>query len=889
MKHLVLAIVLASCAAPDVEPAMDGGDGDAWSPPESDPPPVPDVTLELVLDVNAQPAPIDARGFVVHDAAVYFGARTSDRDYGLFATHGSVAGTRQIATRPSWTSPPRGLLSARGLVYFTVGDQALGNELWVSDGTDAGTRVLGDVYVGADSGFYAMIGATSSGVFWAALTARGSRLWRTDGTAAGTHEVGSVSIGAQIGTVSAIVLGDRVYVGSADGPSGGELYVYEEATRTTRLVKDIRPGAEGSQPATLVALGTKVLFSADDGTHGREPWITDGTTTGTTMVIDIHAGALASLDRLTPTIVHQGAAYLSADDGVHGPELWRTNGTAAGTTLVADLVAGATGSSPRPYASVGTRLFVSANDAVHGRELFTTTGSGESLLVDLNPGANSGNPTSVVVAGSTAYFIADDGTHGSEMYRSDGTAAGTSLVSDLWPGSGAGAQAGISVVLGNRVYFTGSTSDVTFAPFTSDGTSVGTVALIPSVQQGMTAAASPGAFVAAGTKLFFAAVDADHGRELWVRDASGTHLVRDVNPGALAGIVGDPVAFGSSVGFVGADAAHGQELWVSDGTAAGTRLVRDLNPGPALGATNAMIAVGSGLYFFGDDGSVIGQELYVTDGTAAGTRLVADLDPRPSNIGYSPRMMGLYNGMLLFNARDANYNGVFRYNPTTNVTTRVTTIGLFAEEIAAVNGKTYMSIAGAMGEPGPNPGIYVTDGTAANTKRIDLRRSRAIFGLGSAIGFSYAGGIYRSDGTLGSAVLVSDAGPPDSAAYEIRLVELGGALYYIGGNGTAGTGLWRTDLTPGGTRLVHAFGIGAGSVNAIPPEVLGDKLYFAAGDGPTGTELWRSDGTTTELVRDVWQGPRSGTPRNFRAIDGALYVSLDDGMHGAEPWRLTAP
>src|SRR2546421_233439 len=60
------------------------------------------------------------------------------------------------------------------------------------------------------------------------------------------------------------------------------------------------------------------------------------------------------------------------------------------------------------------------------------------LLKDINPGATSfsraaehGKFTSV---GTLTFFSADDGTHGIELWKSDGSAAGTQLVKDIYPG-----------------------------------------------------------------------------------------------------------------------------------------------------------------------------------------------------------------------------------------------------------------------------------------------------------------------------------------------------------------------------------------------------------------------------------------------------------------------
>src|SRR5688500_14331747 len=56
------------------------------------------------------------------------------------------------------------------------------------------------------------------------------------------------------------------------------------------------------------------------------------------------------------------------------------------------------------------------------------------LFADVNPGFASSNPESLVDAGGTLYFSADDGVHGTELWKTDGTAAGTGLVKDIQPG-----------------------------------------------------------------------------------------------------------------------------------------------------------------------------------------------------------------------------------------------------------------------------------------------------------------------------------------------------------------------------------------------------------------------------------------------------------------------
>jgi ELWxxDGT repeat protein len=72
--------------------------------------------------------------------------------------------------------------------------------------------------------------------------------------------------------------------------------------------------------------------------------------------------------------------------------------------------------------AAGSRLYFTARDDAHGRELWTSDGTfdGTRLVADLNPGIRSamaiGPIDPLVVSVGRVYFDADDGVHGIEPW-----------------------------------------------------------------------------------------------------------------------------------------------------------------------------------------------------------------------------------------------------------------------------------------------------------------------------------------------------------------------------------------------------------------------------------------------------------------------------------------
>jgi ELWxxDGT repeat protein len=303
-----------------------------------------------------------------------------------------------------------------------------------------------------------------------------------------------------------------------------------------------------------------LFFSADDG-HGFEPWTSDGTAAGTRRIADINQepDRAPSGPSSSPRdfVASAGRSILfSAEDGIHGRELWRSDGSATGTTLLADICPGGKNSHSNPagLTALGRRTVVfSAFDDRRGTELWRTDGSatGTTLIADINPGSSSSYPRSLVARGDTLFFSADDGATGAELWRTDGTAAGTSRVTDLRPGR------------------------------------KGSI---------------PSNLTALGDRLFFFANDGITGNQLWRSDgtAAGTVPVVKVPAPRCVTVAGDSLIFSTN-----------NRLWRSDGTPAGTAPIGRLNPGgkETLPPPNYLTAIGPTLYFDGTR-ATSGRELW---------------------------------------------------------------------------------------------------------------------------------------------------------------------------------------------------------------------------------------------------------------------------------------
>jgi ELWxxDGT repeat protein len=438
-------------------------------------------------------------------------------------------------------------------------------------------------------------------------------------------------------------------------------------------------------------------------------------------------------------VTFNGHVYFSADDGIHGRELWRTDGTSTGTVMISDISPGSSGSNPGWLTPVGSWLYFAAFRSDVGVELWRTDGTTVQLVGDLYPGTASSNPHFLTAVGDTLFFAATDGVAGTELWMA--TSSGAVRVKDIALGSTSSAPNQLTNVSGT-LFFSAWTPDSGRELWKSDGTEAGTVQVadinqvvpVPPLSSA-NLDSDPQYLVNVGGVLYFSANDGIHGRELWKSDgtSSGTQLVLDIVPGAASSYPTNLVNANGTLFFAASRPEEGRELWRSDGTTSGTFLVRDINPGTYSSYPQQMVNVGGMLFFVANDGSN-GFEVWRSDGTSSGTILLRDI--RPGSLSSYPSGMREFNGGVVFAANDGNTGTEIWRSLGSPANTEllddvlVGSISSSPSEFTNLNGQLVFRAQDVSGDIEP----YILDARPTNITGF-IRPSAALYKRGSALDF----------------------------------------------------------------------------------------------------------------------------------------------------------
>ena len=284
----------------------------------------------LVKDINPTQSPIssDRTSFPLYltdvNGTLFFSA-TDGTDTGreIWKSNGSEEGTELVADilPPGAESDqvvPKWLIGFLGRLYFTVNVGDDGRELWVSDGSEGGTKLFVDINDGAESAF-TIFGENPflvSGSFLFLLAddgVNGRQLWRTDGDPLDTIRLTSLnSIGAW-----ANVNGTLFFAGQTGSIWG--LWKSNGSVNGTELVRQLGAGAI----AEVTNVNGTVFFRYLNGDGVWELWMSDGTP-DETVEIELTQPGEPPIEAIDPDSFFAGSSYLffTAFSSGLGRELW---------------------------------------------------------------------------------------------------------------------------------------------------------------------------------------------------------------------------------------------------------------------------------------------------------------------------------------------------------------------------------------------------------------------------------------------------------------------------------------------------------------------------------------------------------------------------------------
>ncbi|RYD33441.1 MAG: hypothetical protein EOP86_13410, partial [Verrucomicrobiaceae bacterium] len=510
-----------------------------------------------------------------------------------------------------------------GLFYMMVTTEEEGEELWVSDGTEEGTKLLRDITPGPASTPLSSFRHAGRHLIFTA----GTELWRTDGTPEGTMPlVDSSRANFDVTQISALTPAGGLVFFTATRPSAGaELWAADPTTGTATEL-EINPGTASSSPYQLKAFGEGgALFFATGVGTGTELWRSDGTVQGTVLVKDI-----SPFPNTKPTelLVNGGTAWFIGPDSFGNIALGRTDGTSAGTVTVRTLPSW---QRTPPFLMVpfggGVAFLAAAENGTPG-----------TARVWISDGTSAGTVSvagAEVLAGSKPTLLADSG----RLFLKGLVPSPVPYdVYGLWGFSGSppvprplSSVTGVDLLLAHdgHAFYTAYDHPYGTRVFKTDGTPEGTTGLPFTIG----AAGYPTRMYGAAGKVFFEeifytepwsstptvvsslfAINPDSPTDLTVNFTSANHNPPLSNPESLSnpGIKThyNAVQVGNYEFFraFGADLA---ELWISDGTNAGTL------PIPEAGSRLSDLTSDGSRLFYLDNSPVLGTQVRMLSLTAS--------------------------------------------------------------------------------------------------------------------------------------------------------------------------------------------------------------------------------------------------------------------------------
>lgn len=539
------------------------------------------------------------------------------------------------------------------------------------------------------------------------------------------------------------------------------------------------------------------------------------------------------------------------------------------------------------------------------------------LALDINSQytAIDSSPVWLGKMGGSFYFIAHPvpttAAGGDALFKTDGTAAGTSLVAPIdGPGVMTNQPGPLFVSAGTKAYFLAFTTAAAQEVWVTDGTASGTHMVVDlSLSQSGT---SPRLLGLIGTDLIFAEAPTDNTLQLYRTDgtAAGTHPLSNFAQ-LQYGRVTDSVAVNGKV-YVALDSGLiccQPDLWVTDGSSGGTRQI-DSNEGtPWHLIPSSLRAFGNAVALLTDTENLGAEPSFIDTSTDALT-VLDTVSGAGSGADYGSTVAAM-DGFVLYLNDVSNHFSLWRTDGTLAGTTMVKDFGP-GNQVSQLSVNITMTRVGSRAifqaeSAQDGPQLWSSDGTLQGTVPLIATPTPAgyvepLIGVAGTHGYYavYRGSDYRvvvTDGTLAGTHVLTGAGPLDSNGLsgfgQATSTRVAGddTLAYINTyyfDTVSGNVSHLSAYAPQTNGLVHLLDTPDGGGN---DPLLADagRLYFRARDPTHGGEPWVSNGTVagTQMLLDIAQEivTNDSNPSYLTDVNGTLYFAADDGVHGTELWK----
>ncbi|MBO6574817.1 MAG: T9SS type A sorting domain-containing protein [Rhodothermales bacterium] len=605
------------------------------------------------IAITSVPSP--PRDLVISGDLFFFTVRSDDQTW-IYASNGTEQGTRRLLGPESPLNPDLWVWAPlNGGVVFSARHPAHGLELFFLDASGGEPTLLTDIHPGDADSAPRRVAADAQRVYFSADDGGGRELWSTDGTAHGTRMVVDLAddpagSDPDRGTITA----DAVCLPAETRATGREVWCASHDSGNAWLAADVQPGGtDPSDPVHLYSWGNRVVFQATDGSGGAQVWVTDGTAAGTRRTTDLPDGRWrrccggsmpwaesedhlyfadrAGLFRLSATgnAERFGPGWLHPGDlQVAGDRLYTTIGRESSQApgLVWLPLSNSGDAIPRRVLSVdgrpvepgdlhlaGSRVVWFGQDGFGNTALWSADDQTATVLWGV--ATNGRRITSTVNIDDQLYFTVDAG--GAEsLWVTDGTQEGSRPV---WTGNPHRDVYGLTE-FGSQILFFASVGQEQGMPFILD-LQTGQATQLASTGSG--SKLNDRRFAVAGPRLAYFTTR----REVWRTDGTptGTWEIASSAWGAtMLGVAGQKAFLRYD------DGQHGEELWAADDL--GFRMVADLYPGPGSSNPGPAATLGNALIFSADN-PYVGRELFVVQASMVSTGVD---EPHPQSVSTQP-------------------------------------------------------------------------------------------------------------------------------------------------------------------------------------------------------------------------------------------------------------